>query len=65
VKPSRILYHQGAPLDHFSLFAADVGAREVLHDRLVERGATDGNIGNSAGSCASSSSRIPTAEMST
>lgn len=42
-------YHQGAPLDHFSLFAADVAALEELAARLVERGATDGHIEDIAG----------------
>lgn len=42
-------YHQGAPLDHFSLFAADVAALEELRDRLVERSATDGHIEDIAG----------------
>lgn len=47
--PGHGLYHQGAPLDHFSLFAADVAALEELRDRLVERGATDGHIEDIAG----------------
>lgn len=42
--PGHGLYHQGAPLDHFSLFAADVAALEELRDRLVARGVTDGSI---------------------
>ena len=42
-------YHDGAPLDHFSLFAADVAALEEFRDRLVVRGATDGQITDIAG----------------
>jgi catechol 2,3-dioxygenase-like lactoylglutathione lyase family enzyme len=42
-------YHDGAPLDHFSLFAADVAALEAFRDRLVARGATDGEITDIAG----------------
>ena len=47
--PGHGLYHQGAPLDHFSLFAADVAALEELRDRLVARGVSDGHIENIAG----------------
>jgi catechol 2,3-dioxygenase-like lactoylglutathione lyase family enzyme len=42
-------YLDGAPLDHFSLFAADIGALEELRDRLVERGVSDGQISDIAG----------------
>jgi len=42
-------YHEGAPLDHFSLFAADVAALEELRNRLVALGATDGHIEDIAG----------------
>lgn len=47
--PGHGRYHEGAPLDHFSLFAADVAALEELRDRLVALGATDGRIENIAG----------------
>ena len=42
-------YHDGAPVDHFSLFAADVTALEAFRDRLVALGATDGQITDIAG----------------
>jgi catechol 2,3-dioxygenase-like lactoylglutathione lyase family enzyme len=42
-------YYDGAPVDHFSLFAADVAALEAFRDRLVVRGATDGQITDIAG----------------
>lgn len=42
-------YHDGLAVDHFSLFAANVAALETLRDRLVERGATDGQITDIAG----------------
>jgi catechol 2,3-dioxygenase-like lactoylglutathione lyase family enzyme len=42
-------YLDGAPLDHFSLFAADVAALEEIRDRLVERGVSDGQISDVAG----------------
>ena len=42
-------YHIGAPLDHFSLFAADVPALEEFRERLIKRGATDGEITDIAG----------------
>jgi catechol 2,3-dioxygenase-like lactoylglutathione lyase family enzyme len=47
--PGRGLYLQGAPLDHFSLFAADVAALEALRDRLVALGVSDGEISDIAG----------------
>ena len=43
------LLHDGAPLDHFSLFATGVDALEVIRARLMERGATDGEIIDTAG----------------
>jgi catechol 2,3-dioxygenase-like lactoylglutathione lyase family enzyme len=42
-------YLDGAPLDHFSLFAADVAALEELRDRLVALGRSDGQITDIAG----------------
>ena len=47
--PGHGLYRQGSPLDHFSLFAADVTALEELRDRLVARGMSDGHIEDIAG----------------
>lgn len=42
-------YLDGAPLDHFSLFAADLAALEELRDRLVARGVSDGEVTDIAG----------------
>jgi catechol 2,3-dioxygenase-like lactoylglutathione lyase family enzyme len=42
-------YLNGAPLDHFSLFATDVAALEKLRDRLAARGMSDGTIDDVAG----------------
>ena len=43
------LVHEGAPLDHFSLFAVDTDALDAIRDRLVALEATDGVIIDTAG----------------
>jgi len=43
------LIRDGAPIDHFSLFASDAASLEAIRDRLVALGATDGEILDTAG----------------
>jgi catechol 2,3-dioxygenase-like lactoylglutathione lyase family enzyme len=47
-EPGQLLY-DGAPLDHFSLFASDTDALEAIRARLVAHGASDGVVHDTAG----------------